>query len=205
VEPGTTRSASTKFKNLPVGDALKMLLGDLNFAFVPEMKGPSELYVFRTTMRNATQRVVSCPKAKHVANELLVKVKSGTDIKALAKIVGAKVTGEMDKYGVYQLQFADADATEAALAQLQNNSDVQAVDYNYYFDQPPTAQEVSSAPTTPLSLTLNPPPASGKTIVGLIDTSVDTQALGSDAAQFILSQINVADGTSSDSGPTWPL
>ena len=32
VEPGTTRNASAKFKNLPSGDALRMLLGDLNFA-----------------------------------------------------------------------------------------------------------------------------------------------------------------------------
>jgi thermitase len=200
LEPGTTRSASTKFKNLSTGDALKMLLGDLNFAFVPEIKGPSQLYVFRTAMKNATRQVIPRPNAKHVANELLVKVKSGMDIKALAKILGAKVTGEMDKYGVYRLQFPDADATAAALAQLQNNSDVQAVDYNYYFDQPPTAQQISSAPSS-LSLSLNPPPSNGKVIVGLIDTSVDAQSLGSDAAQFILPQINVADGTSPDSGP----
>jgi hypothetical protein len=108
----------------------------------------------------------------------------------------------MDKYGVYRLEFADAGATDSALSQLQNNSDVQAVDYNYYFDPPPTAQASSSGTGGSLSLQLNPPPASGKTIVGLIDTSVDAQSLGSDAAQFILPQINVADGTTSDSGPT---
>src|SRR5579859_4754432 len=56
VEPGASHTASTKFKNLPTGDALKRLLGDLNFALVPKDRGPSELYVFFTTMKNATRQ-----------------------------------------------------------------------------------------------------------------------------------------------------
>ena len=202
VEPGSARTASTKFQGLPTGDALKMLLGDLNFAFVPKSGAPSELYVFRTTMKNATRQVVAPAQAKHVPAELLVKVKSGTDIKALAKILGAKVTGEMDKYGVYRLQFDSDSATDAALAQLQNNSDVQAVDYNYYFDPPPAPQGVSpgSPGASSLSLQLNPPPSSGKVIVGLIDT--DVQSLGPNLDQFVLKQIDVTDGSSSDSSIT---
>jgi hypothetical protein len=57
VEPQAKRVASTKFDNLPVGDALKMLLGDLNFALVPQTNGPQQLYVFSTQMKNATKRV----------------------------------------------------------------------------------------------------------------------------------------------------
>jgi hypothetical protein len=201
VEPGASHTASTTFKKLPSGDALKRLLGDLNFALVPKTDAAPELYVFVTTMKNATRQVVAATSAKHIPNELMVKLKSGADINALAKILGAKVTGKLDKYGVYRLEFADASAADAALSQLQNNSDVQAVDYNYNFDPPPTAQGASGAGSS-LSLSLNPPPASGKTIVGLIDTSVNAQSLGSDVSQFILPQINVADGTSSDSGPT---
>jgi hypothetical protein len=200
VEPGSTRVASAKFQDLPTGDALKMLLGDLNFAYVPKSDAPSELYVFRTTMKNATRRVVAPAPAKRVPNELLVKVKPGTDIKALAKILGAKITGEMDKYGVYRLQFDSDSATDAALAQLQNNSDVQAVDYDYYFDPPPTPQAAPSASASSLSLQLNPPSSSGKVIVGLIDT--DVQSLGPQLDQFMLKQIDVTDGSSSDSSIT---
>src|ERR1700690_1199315 len=72
VEPGTTHRASTKFKNLPTGDALRRLFGDLNFALVPQTNAASHLYVFTTRMENATQRV-RAPKAmtaKHVPNEL---------------------------------------------------------------------------------------------------------------------------------------
>ena len=48
VEPDTTHTTSAKFKDLPSGDALKMLLGDLNFALVPRTNGVPQLYVFRT-------------------------------------------------------------------------------------------------------------------------------------------------------------
>jgi thermitase len=198
LEPGTTHTVSAKFHNRSTGDALKMLFGDLNFAYVPKVGSVSQLYIFRTEMKNATH-LVSARKPKHVANELLLKLKPGMDIKALAKIYGAKITGQIDKYGAYRLQFPDANAADAALTQLQNNSDVQDVDYNYYFDPPPSAQQISSGAS---SLSLDPPASNGKVIVGLIDTSVDAQSLGSGAAQFILPQINVADGTSSDPGPS---
>jgi len=193
VEPGAEHQASTKFKDLPSGQALKMLLGDLNFALVPQTNAPSLLYVFRTTMKNATKQVAVAKPVKRVANELLVRVKPGTDIDALAKSLGAKVTGRMDKLGVYRLQFADAAATDAALAQLKGNSNVEAVDYNFILDPPPAATPLSSAPVPPLSLTLNPPADSGKVIVGLIDMNV--QSLGAQLDKFILPQLSVTDGT----------
>jgi hypothetical protein len=199
IEPGTTRTVSAKFKDLPSGDALKMLFGNLNFALVPKTNAAPQLYVFQTVIKNATRLVASKKSARYVSNELLLKVRPGTDIDALAKLLGAKVVGRLDKFGVYRLQFADATATDAALDQLQNNSDVLAADYNYYFDPPSSPQAISSAPAGPLSLQLNPPGDSGKVIVGLIDT--DVQSLGA-LDKFILAQISVADGTPSDSGMT---
>ena len=59
VEPGTARVASTKFQDLPPDDALRMLLGNLNFAFVPQTNGPDFLYVFTTSRENATQPVLA--------------------------------------------------------------------------------------------------------------------------------------------------
>jgi hypothetical protein len=189
VEPGTEHKASAKFKELASGDALKMLLGDLNFALVPQTNGPSLLYVFRTIMQNATKQVVVAKPAKRIANELLLKVKPGTDMDALAKLLGAKIVGRLDKLGLYRLQFGDAAATDAALAQLQNNSDVAQVDYNYSFDPPPSAVPLASAPGGPISLTLNPPGDSGKVVVGLVDMNV--QSLGSQLDKFILPQLSV--------------
>ena len=193
VEPDTTHTTSAKFKDLPSGDALKMLLGNLNFALVPRTNGVPQLYVFRTDMKNAT-RLVLAPKAapKHVPNELLVKLKPGADIEALAKALGAKVIGRDDKLGIYRLQFANADATDAALASLKNNSDVLAVDYNYYFDPPATPQLLGNAPVGPVTLTLDPATTGDpcNPVVGLIDTHV--QSLGSQLDPFMLKPISVA-------------
>jgi hypothetical protein len=192
VEPDAERNASAKFKDLPSGDALKMLLGDLNFALVPQTNEAPHLYIFRTTMQNATKPVSVTKIPRRVANELIIRVKPGTDIDALAKSLGAKITGRIDKLGLYRLQFADAAATDAAFVQLQNNGDVAAVDYNYYFDPPPPSQTLasSSAQLPPVSLQLKPPPDSGKVVVGLIDTSV--QSLGTGLDKFMLPQISVA-------------
>jgi hypothetical protein len=194
VEPGTGRVASTKFKDLPPTDALRMLLGNLNFAFVPQTNGPDFLYVFRTRRENATRHVdATNMPPRRVANELLVKLKPGTDIDALAKLIGAKITGRNDKLGVYRLLFSGADSTDAALGKLKDNSDVAAVDYNYYLDPPPSPQPLANAPVGPVSLTLNPPGDSGKIIVGLIDTPV--QPLDGSLNDFLLKQISVAGDT----------
>ncbi|MFZ1072380.1 MAG: S8 family serine peptidase [Verrucomicrobiia bacterium] len=199
VEPGTARNTSAKFKDLPSSDALRMLLGDLNFALVPGTNASSQLYVFRTVMQNAT-RLVRAGKvvAKHVPNQLLVRLKPGANIDDLARLLGAKVAGRMDKLGIYLLQFGDAAATDAALAQLQNNSDVAQVDYNYYFDPPPSAQPVANAPVPPLSLQLKPPGDSGRIIVGLLDTAV--QPLDGSLNDFLLKQLSVAGNAPANSG-----
>lgn len=192
VEPGTTHNASTKFKNLPTGEALRMLFGDLNFALVPQTNAAPHLYVFTTKLENATQlvRVPRTARAKHVPNELLVKLKPGVNPDALARMYGAKVVGRMGKLGIYRLEFADAASADAALNQLQNNTDASDVDYNYYFDPPPTSQALASASMPPVNLQLNPPGSSGKVIVGLVDTPV--QQLDGSLNQFLLKEISVA-------------
>ncbi|HTQ50445.1 MAG TPA: S8 family serine peptidase [Candidatus Acidoferrales bacterium] len=200
VEPGTTHSASSKFKNLPTGDALRMLFGELNFALVPQTNAAPHLYVFTTKMENATLlvRVPGTVRARHVPNELLVKLKPGVNPDALAKLYGAKVVGRLDKLGIYRFQFADAASADAALNQLQNNTDVSDADYNYYFDPPPSAQALASASLPPVNLQLNPPGSSGKVIVGLVDTPV--QSLDGSLNQFLLKQLSVAGDASASSG-----
>ena len=193
VEPDTTHTTSAKFKDLPSGEALKRLLGDLNFALVPKTNAVPQLYVFRTVMKNATQRVLASKAApRHVPNELLVRVKPGTDIDALAKALGAKITGRDDKLGIYRLQFPDADSTDTALASLKNNSDVLDVDYNYIYEPPIAPQPLADAPVGPVSLKLDPATTGDpcSPVVGLIDTQV--QSLGSQLDPFMLKSLSVA-------------
>lgn len=203
VEPKANHTASVKFRDLPAGEALKKLLGNLNFALVPQTNGPKELYVFTTTIHAATQRVASAPaKAapmRHVSNELLVKLKPGADIDAIAKALGAKVVARNDKLGLYRLQFDDAAATDAGLASLKTNPDVAAVDYNYIFEPPATPQQIANAPANPISLTLDPHTATDpcNPVVGLIDTGM--QSLGSQLDPFLMNAINVTGDTNTPS------
>jgi thermitase len=208
VEPGAAHEASVKFRNLTAGDALQKLLGDLNYAFVPQTNGPQELYVFSTTIQHATQQVAAktarpAPVKRHVANQLMVHLKSGANIDAIAKAHGAKVISRNDKLGIYLLEFSDASTTDSALTSLQTDPQVASVDYNYQFDPPVTPQQLASTGGTgPVSLTLDSNNSSDpcNPVVGLIDTGV--QSLGSSLDPFVMKSVNVTGDSTSLSATT---
>lgn len=134
---------------------------------------------------------------RHVANQLMVRLKPGANIDAIAKAHGAKVVARNDKLGIYLLDFSDANATDTGLASLKTDSSVAAVDYNYIFDAPVTPQPLANVPsgTGQVSLTLDPNISTDPhhPIVGLIDTG--TQSLGSQLDSFMLQSINVTGDT----------
>lgn len=195
VEPETAHSVSAKFTDLLPGDALHLLLGDVNFALVPGTNGTERLFVFRTSREHAT-RVIEPAKprsaraeAKPIPNELIVRLKPGAKIDELAKLLGAKVLGRIDSLNAYRLQFDDSDAAASARSQLASNPDVTAIDNNYAVAQPEGLQPVGvGAP--PIQLRLKPPPDNGRIIVGLVDTAV--QPLGNNLDQFLMKQVSVA-------------
>jgi thermitase len=196
VEPETDHKVSAKFQNLPTGEALHLLLGDLNFALVPGTNASPRLFVFRTAMKNATRLVRPKPadsagKGKLIPNELIVRLKPGAKIDALAKLLGAKVTGRIDSLNAYRLQFDDQAAADAARLQLADNPDVASVDSNYSIDRPPVPVGVpSSNLPPPPQLQLKDPPDTGRIIVGLVDTAL--QPLGNGLDSFLLQQLSVA-------------
>ena len=196
VEPETARKVSAKFENLPPGEALRLLLGDLNFALITETNASPRLFVFRTTIKNATQLVSPkaaefADKGKLIPNELIVRLKPGAKIDDLAKLLGAKVTGRIDSLNAYRLQFDDQAAADTARQQLASNPDVTSVDNNYSLDRPsgPMNAQSSNLPPPP-QLQLKTPPDTGRIIVGLVDTAL--QPLGNGLDSFILKQLSVA-------------
>jgi Subtilase family/Fervidolysin N-terminal prodomain len=204
MEPDDSFKSSVKFSDRPSGEALRLLLGDLNYALVPQTNAAQRLYVFRTTLKNATQPVRSAAgtngvaSLKHVPNELIVRVKPGTDIEELARRFGAKITGRLDEQNAYRLEFPDADAADAAKKFLADASGVADVDYNYYFEPPqPTREFAGGSSTATPALQLKPPGDSGRVIVGLIDTAV--QPLGGNLDAFLLQQLSVAGQANLDS------
>jgi hypothetical protein len=128
VEPGLTNEVSAKFKNLPQDEALRRLLGNLNY-FRDETNGVSRLKVWQTVSTAATQRVQAEKKDYRIPNELLVKLKRNptNSMDQLAKKLGAKIISRDDKLGLYRLQFADGSTTDAALQSLASDPSVAAV------------------------------------------------------------------------------
>lgn len=193
VEPETLHAVSAKFDRLPPGEALRLLLGDVNFALLPGTNGAARLFVFRTARQNATQLVQpskadGTEKGKPLPNELIVRLKAGAKIDDLARALGAKVVGRIDSLNAYRLQFDDASATNSARDQLAANPDVASVDNNYAV-QPPEGPQAIPGSAPPLQLQLRPPPDNGRTIIGLVDTAV--QPLGNGLDQFLLKQLSV--------------
>src|SRR6266436_1213058 len=146
LEPETIHTVSAKFKNLPPGEALHLLLGDVNFALIPESGQATKLYVFHTSQQNATMLVhpvkpgEEAAKARRIPNELLVTLKPGAKIDELARLLGAKVIGHIPNSNAYRLQFDSEDAANAARSQPTASPDVTSVNDNYVIDRPPDAR-----------------------------------------------------------------
>jgi hypothetical protein len=197
VEPDTDRKVASKFKDVAPGEALRLLLGELNYALVPGVSNSvSHLYVFRTSRQNATHEiqpakvVEKSEGGKPIPNELIVRLKPGAKIDELAKLLGAKVTGKIDGFNAYRLQFDDQATADAAKEKLASNSDVASVDENYSVDRPNSPRSLQSSSVPPPQLQLKPPTDNNRVVVGLVDTAV--QPLGNNLDQFLLKQVSVA-------------
>jgi hypothetical protein len=198
VEPGADVTVSVKFKDVSQDEALRRLLGKLNYA-KDATNGVTRLLVYRTLARAATQAVATEKKDYRIHTEDLVKLKHGAGTNAidqLAKKLGAKITGRDDGIGLYRLQFADGASADAALQALASDPSVSAADGNYSVDRPAPAQmnQVSSPAGAPFSL--NPTPDTSGPVLGLVDTSVDPP---SQFKPYMLTPINVTGETDTPS------
>jgi thermitase len=207
VEPGTTHTSSAKFKELPAGDALRMLLGKLNFALIPQTNAASRLYVFKTAIDNATQPIspgstnVARSKPVRVPNELIVRLKPGESIEELARRLGAKVVGSIPEINAYRLRFDSDEATQNAFLDLSNDTSVAGVDYNYYLNKPEPVQGVISSSGLPPQLQLKPASGANGVVVGVVDTAI--QPLGNDLDKLITQRLSVAgEATAANNSPT---
>ena len=199
MEPGTTYDASAKFKGLPETEALKRLLGNLNFSLTPQTNSVRKLYVFKTNIGQATQLIRASQQSRKggkIGNELVVALKPGASIEDLAKKLGAKIVGRNDRLHTYRLQFADDESAETARQLLRDDEDVTGVEPNFAMDTPDPAQPSAVAATALPSFNLTANPDPNHIVVGLIDTHVQT--LDASMQQFLLKAIDEAGGWNGD-------
>ena len=197
VEPDTQYTVTSRFQGLKPSEALRRLLGELNFALLPQTNGPARLFIYRNSVHEATQLIQVAKKPKTdsannpLPNELIVRLKPGgkESIDALAKRLGAKIAGRIDGLNAYRLLFDDAAGAQNARAELENNDDVASVENNYPLAAPGQMQPLAlSSPPSP-SFKLAPPNSTDKLIVALVDTAV--QSRGAPWADYITDRISL--------------
>jgi hypothetical protein len=202
LEPGTKRSVSTKFKDRSPGEALRLLLGDLSYALLPQTNAPAKLFVFRTALQEATQliRRPDTKKSAKIPNELILTLKPGVKAEDLAKKLGAKVLGRVPGLNAYRFSFDSADAADAAREQLKSNSDVDGIDFNFQVQRPEPNEAAALSSGLP-EFNMKPRATGGGPLIGLVDTPVQRQGGNMDA--FLLPSISLAgDSQPSADSPT---
>jgi thermitase len=194
VDPGASNSISVKFKDLSGSDALRHLLGNLNYT-KDSTNGVSRLFVYRAVPGTATELIKEEKKDYRIADQLLVKLKHSGDtnsIDQLAKKLGAKILKRDDRIGLYQLQFANGDSADTALQALASDPSIAAAENNYIVDPPSPAQIAQTATPPGALFNLNPQPVVNGPIVGMVDTDVDAP---SEFQKYMLTPIDVVGDT----------
>ncbi len=197
VEPGLQATVSTRFEGLPAHQALRRILGNLNFAVLPGKNGRKKLYIYRNSLHAATKQLKpedgnQPSQSRRIENEIIAALNADSpeDMETLAKSLNAKVIGKIDGLNAYRLRFQNKDEAEQARKKLGSLDSLQISD-NYEMDIP--ARRLSSLhfgkASTP-QIRANSASGREPLIVALIDTPVQADAPG--LSGFLLPTVSLA-------------
>ena len=197
MEPGLEGTVNVSFQNVPQGQALRLLLRDVNYALLPGKNGSSELYVYRTGVSGATDLVApdSGEKPENwLANEVIVTLLPGAkeDMEKLAASLGGKLAASSEELSAYRLQFPDAETAQKAREKLAARSDLETSD-NYQFDRPETIASANGGGAASFGIDPAPVGRGEQVTVAVVDTGV--QPLEGKMKDFVLPSINIVEAT----------
>jgi hypothetical protein len=197
LEPGLDDNVSVQFANVSQGEALKLLLGNVNYALVPGGSGPSRLYVYKTSVTEATSLVPPESKPRNwLENEMILTLApdSKEDVEKLAEELGGKIVAKSEGLNAYRIQFADAETAQKAREKLEARNDLATQD-NYSFDRPRVAGTSNPSPASMFPLDSKPVGRGDQVTVALVDTAV--QPLEGKMKDFILPAVHVREAPNS--------
>ncbi len=195
VDPDLDEAVTVKFSGLAQGEALKLLLGKVNYALVPDARSGSKLFVYKNSISDATAFVSpdASAKAKNwIANEIILTLPPGSkqDIDKLAAELGGKVIAKSDGLNAYRLQFADAQSAQEAREKLAARQGFEMQD-NYSFNKPNAPATANSSLAAMFPIDPKPVSRGDQVTVALVDTPV--QPLDGKMKDFILPSVHVTD------------
>jgi hypothetical protein len=205
VQPGLEQAVTVRFRNVSQGEALRLLLGDLSYALVPQVGGGSRLYVYETSLKDATRLVepdaAGRPK-NWLANEIILSLKPGSkeDVDKLAAEMGGKVVAKSEELNAYRIEFPNAETAEAARQTVANREDLAFHD-NYSFERPEITSAGTPSPEAMFPLDAKPVSRGSQVTVALVDTPI--QPLDGKMNDFLLKPVHTRDTPASlPSDPT---
>jgi hypothetical protein len=193
LQPGLDQNISVQFQNAAQGDALKLLLGNLSYALVPQTGGVSKLYVYKTSLSDATALVepdrASRPK-NWLEKEMIISLAPGSkqDVDKLAAELGGKVVAKSEALNAYRLEFPDAETAEAARQKIASRDDLAYQD-NFSYERPANSSGGTPSPQSLFPIDPKPVPRGEQVVVALVDTPL--QPLDSQMQGFILPSIHL--------------
>ncbi len=206
LQPGTDRPLQVKFKGLDRGAALRLMLGDLNYAVVPALAGGTEIRIYQNNPAAATELLTDKdgrPKTSDwLARELVVSLApdSKISIDELAKKLDGTIVARSDEMKSYRLRFDSEESAAKARESLDEMDGVRA-DNNYAYHRPDEGpmgrtQDLSDFPISPTTTT-----DGCNVVVAMLDTAV--QSLPANQAAFLLKPLSIAgESTIQSSSPT---
>ena len=195
IEPGLeARRVSTRFTDLSISEALRRIMGDLNYALIRgKSAGSSKLLVYATSASRATRKLnlsdqVLIFRSKKIDNEIIVQVKAGSpiSIEEVADALGAKIIGKLDKLNAYRLSFEDAENADKARERLRDSESVQISD-NFEWGRPGENRVYGGGSSSGFSLKARKADGN-ELVVGLIDMPVQGDE---SLSEFLLPEINL--------------
>src|SRR5262249_32132884 len=144
---------------------------------LPQVDGPSKLFVYRHSVDAATELVrrAEAKRSKPIENELLVTLKPGAKdrIDPLLKRVDARLIASVDHAAAHRLRLGDAAAARKHGADLEHAADVARLATNLGIAPPAVLEPLSMSSAAPPALAPDVAPSSDKAVVGLIDPAVE--------------------------------
>jgi hypothetical protein len=197
VDPALNQPVSTRFTNLSIADGLRRALGDLNFALLPQPDRPPQLYVYSSSLQEATLRLASPTPTQSSPptagnHELIVRLKpdSTTSIEELAAQLGGKVVGELKDLNGYRIEFPDEATAQQARESLTDDPDVLSSEANSFITSPDTSRALGTASTPPPQLRAKVVPSEEQIIVALLDTPIATDS--PELSELLLPAVSVS-------------
>jgi hypothetical protein len=191
-----------QFRNLTAREALPRILGGLNYSLTTSSTGRRELKVFATQARSSTHEIMADEGEGVIANELIVRSKSGSklDAQRLADLKGATLVGTNRVSGAYRVRFDSDLQAEDAKRTLANESEDLAIENNQQFEAPDAPVAVSGMTAPPLRLTATVRPDGNRRVIALIDSA--PQPLAPAFQSFLLPTVDVVSGGAASGGPS---